>query len=257
MYRVRSTDLWYNAPGIVAAYQPVAAPDPFAARQNVSNDARQAGVYAAQQVGAPVWTGALGWSGFGAGNYLATGITPSATHSMIVSFAGGSGTVWAEVAGSVGTTSTRFRLAPTYVLDTAKRGYHFGAANQAGGARAYAGVLALTPGQGYYNGIADHAPFTVSWSGTPTAIFIGTYNNNGTPASGNYWTGSIGACAISACQLSAAAIWQYSRQMAYCHFNPDWSAWGRRRRYYYAPSAAATFQVAWARNANNVQQVAR
>ena len=250
MYRVRSTGLWYNAPGVVAAYQPIAAPDAFAARQNVGNDGRMAERHMATAVGSPAFASATGWSGFSAANYFSTGVIPAAGYSMIVQFAGGSGTAWSEVAGSLGSGTTRFRIHAKFVNNPAARGYSFAGVSQQGGASVNSGVMAITPGQGFFNGLPDHTPFSPSWSGTAADIFIGTYNGNGT-ASNAFWTGAIGSCVIYACKLSASAIWQYSRQMAYCHVNPDWSAWGRRRRYYYAPSAAG-FQAAWSGQANRL-----
>jgi hypothetical protein len=53
-----------------------------------------------------------------------------------------------------------------------------------------------------------------------------------------YLIGRIQAFAIYV-NLSRSMLSTVFRQMAYCHVNPDWSAWGRKRRYYYAPAQAA------------------
>lgn len=234
MTRVRSTDLWYNAPGIVAAYQPVAAPDPFAARQNVSNDARQASVYAAANGVAPAWSSRTGWTGNGTTQYLTTGITPSSGWSMVVRVDGVTLSNARCAAGSSAVGDTRFMIHPTH------SGFGGGVLYGQGFYTSVtpgvsAGVLAISGQRGYRNGVAETGTIG-SWSGTGNPIFL-LARNSGSP--GEYLPGSLVAALIVRRSLSATEVWQYSRQMAYCNVNPDWSAWGRRRRYYYAPSEAA------------------
>ena len=101
-------------------------------------------------------------------------------------------------------------------------------------------------------------------AGTATKLLVGArYTTAG--AIGNYLDGWVTACAFYERALSAAEILTTYRQMAYCHVNPDWSAWSRRRKWFYAagepgeitgqaavalanlsPSAAGTVDIAGA-----------
>lgn len=239
MYRPRSTDVWYNAPGVVAAYQPVAAPDAFAARQNVSNNARLAGRNTAMPGVAPTWSGASGW-GFSAtsSTYLTTGLYVTAsTWSAIVRVSNATSGTWPFGCDGAANTSgsQRWGMLP-YNIGTDMRfcncGSILGLANTS-----QSGVFAFANRSYYLNGarLGTNIP-----SGTvPTvAITIGALNRSAAPVA--YFTGYVQAFLVPTVTLSDAHVAQYSRQMAYCHANPEWSAWGRRRRYYYAPSEAAS-----------------
>jgi hypothetical protein len=69
-------------------------------------------------------------------------------------------------------------------------------------------------------------------------MFVGKGNSAG------WYSGTnMRAIAICARTLNAAELWSASRQMQYCDVNPDWSAWGRRRRWYYGPQVAAAGRV--------------
>lgn len=227
MTRVRSTDLWFNAPGIVAAYQPIAAPDSLAARQNVGNDARMAGLHTAMPGTLPTWSGATGWAFLAANSqYLTTGITPTASWTVILR---ASGVAMSEEMWAFG----------NYVwvgwgiqLNTNNRTIYYNGDFREVSAVRTGGVWAMAGGQGYYNGAADGTPFSAT--ATPGEIYIGDISG----VYRRYQTAIYQTFAIFRVTLSLAHVAQYSRQMAYCHVNTDWSAWGRRRRYYYAPSVA-------------------
>jgi hypothetical protein len=97
----------------------------------------------------------------------------------------------------------------------------------AGGVLAYAGKAT------YRNGLSDGTISGAANTNTKT-LLLGCYNG---PA--GYFTGKIQTVVIASRTLSPAEMWLASRQVAYCEQNPDWNAWARRRRYFYAPSAAA------------------
>lgn len=200
---------WY----VVAGKTCVAAYDSVAASKAVSQiNLASPGVFDMVEAGTVTWASGS-WSGFSNANYFNTGVTPGNGYSMIVRFADGSGSTWREIAGSLGTGSTRFRLLPMGVADPSKRAYSYGGTTQYAGAAAFSGVMALTPGQGYYNGVADGASWAVSWSGTPVPVFIGTWNNNGTPSNAA-WNGSIQAIAIYSATLTAGEVAAVSAAMA-------------------------------------------
>jgi hypothetical protein len=69
------------------------------------------------------------------------------------------------------------------------------------------------------------------------AIIGARYTTGG--SLGGYWNGYIGACAFYGRALSEAEIVSVSRQMLYCNANPDWSVWGVRRKWFYAPAEDA------------------
>lgn len=244
------TSLWWQMSGVVAAYQPIAAPGPLWARYNMAHGGSNR--YCAVMTGALTWSSRRGWGGFSISNYVNSGVVPTATSAMLCRFADGAGGAWREVCGSAGTLETRFRLAPVSALNTANRSYHFANKNQLGGAAVGGGVLGMTPSTGYYNGLAD-ASIASAWSGVTFPVLIGTWSSGGTPQS-QAWDGTIQAWMIAQRPLSSAEMWTASRQMAYCDVNPEWSVWSRRRQWYYMPGG---FQAAWARNANSVLQVGR
>lgn len=239
MYRVRSTDAWYNAPGVVAAYQPVAAPDAFAGRQNVSNDLRRAGVYAAKLGVAPTWRSSTGWTFNGTTQYLTTGIVPAGnqTWSVLVCFADvTANTAVQALCGywDMSNSANRFTVSPNF---TGNVRLYFYSQYKSVAARVLSGVQGMAGRQPVLNGIVD-GPEVAAGSGTLSEIYVGA-NRKGAVA-GDFLAGAIRCFVITSITLPLSAMAQYSRQMAYCNVNPDWNAWGRRRRYYYAPSEAAS-----------------
>lgn len=244
MYRPRSTDVWFNMPGVVAAWQPVAAPGPLAARYNQAQGGSN--VYQAVNGVAPTWSGAVGWTFNGSTQYLNTGVVATNNQS------------WTAFCAFTDATTngghllgTHDGIGNTYFILRPKNGSN---ALWANGNYAedspymVSGVMAVSGASGYRNGVLEVTCGTApgTWS---RAIYIGAANAVGTAL--YFQACKIQSVVISSVTLSAAAVGQYSRQMAYCHVNPEWSAWGRRRRYYYAPSAAG-FQAAWAARANRL-----
>ena len=248
MYRVRSTDLWYNAPGVVAAYQPVAAPDAFAARQNVSNDLRRVGVYDAKLGVAPAWSAANGWYFDGTSQYFNSGVIPQKTTSALVRFANAQVSNYQTLFGSFGAFGVYFTIGNAVAISHGPYIIYGNTEYRGATSSCTKGVLGLAAGKCYQDG----ALVTVlgGWSGTATMpIYLGAYN----PLLWTYVPSSAQQAAmITHVDLSHAHMVQYSRQMAYCHVNPDWNAWGRRRQYFYAPSQMAGFQAAWAARQNRL-----
>lgn len=229
-YRPRSTDLWFNLAGVVAAYQPVAAPDPRAARMNVSHDARRAGVYAATDGVAPTWAGHTGWMFNGSTQYLDTSLWPSQiaqTNSVLVRYSS-----W--------TRSSYSMLLGTFFSESGTREFNIG--KNGTYSIANHGILNVTLPTGGVVGFAGTAGYidgvnvgTLNSPGVYTTgrLLLGaaTYYNDGLAY--YFATASIQAALIAERTLSPAEVALTSRQMAYCHVNPDWSVWERRRRYYY------------------------
>lgn len=232
MYRVRSTDVWYNAPGVVAAYQPVAAPDSLAARQNVSNDARMAGRYMAVPGVLPTHNPQVGWMFNGSTQYLTTGIVPASGYSMLVKFSDmGTDNGWL-VGAYNGSGNNRFSIGNPNGSSQIEYGSGK-TVNVVYGATVASGVLGVAGQQGYRDGSASGAAIG-AWTGAVTeALAINGLAGFQTAT----LAVKIQAVVISAIAFTPAHVAQYSRQMAYTHVNHDWSAWGRRRRYYYAPSS--------------------
>lgn len=239
-YRSRS-DVWYNAPGAVAAWQPVGAPDPLAARVNVSNDGRLAGRHTATPVNAPAWSPVAGWTFTAASTqYMTTGCSFVVTSTALVMIAGWSGFGVTPFGANSSPAGHSYRLYASQagglnlwvnrnsVSETATAGMQIPSVYGLAGLTAYRNSTVVGT---ISSGMTD--PVTLG-------SYIGANNSNGTPNS--YFNGRILALLISNVTLSHAAVVNYSRQMTYCNANPDWSAWGRRRRYYYAPSLLAAMR---------------
>lgn len=249
MYRVRSTDVWYNVPGIVCAYQPVAAPDAFAARQNVSSDARRAGVYMAVPGVLPTWASATGWTFDRAlGQYLSMGAGLLLKPTTVLIRMTRAGSSFRGVLGGSANGCFAILVWNTNVLMFQTQytlGIFTSSAAYPAAETTFAFSYSVTGVYAYYlNGL-------LTQSGTNDISVSRQTNRIGYSPDGTF-TGKIAALAICNRTLSPAEIWLASRQMAYCNVNPDWSAWGRRRQYFYAPSQMAGFQAAWAARQNRL-----
>lgn len=110
-----------------------------------------------------------------------------------------------------------------------------------------AGVMGIAGATAYRNGLAEPGSMS-SWTGSSNvSLYIGGVHD----LVNTFWgTFSVGAVGIYNITLSSAQMWQRARMLAHLD-NPDWSVWGRRRQYYFAPTAAA-FQAAWAERANRL-----
>lgn len=242
-YVARSRSLWFNLPGVVAAYQPVRAPGPVLARYNQANGGRN--LYKATDGTAPTWRGATGWYFAGASSqFLNTGITAvnDQTWSMVVRFSGlVTSAAYKVICGAYNAASPYQGFMLSGYWDSNSVLYMNSADVKVspkitdGGS----GVLAVAGLQGYRNGIADGSPIGAPRAGAFYPIRIGAVGTQ-TGAQTGYMSGFVQSLAIYRRTLSAAEVWQVSRQMAYCDVNPDWSAWGRRRQWYYLAGTAGT-----------------
>ena len=224
--------LWYAMPGVVAAYQPIACPGgALLARSNVAHGGT--GRYPAVVVGAaPGWSPARGWI-FSGAEYLTTAGHGSSGYdvtpwTMMIQFDNASlvpimnglcGINWFDMASKY------------YGLHQ----YRNGSTTNVSGALT-AGNMALAGQWPYLNGVVDSAaPFTADWQAS-NPIWIGR---------NEHALGTFDARAFLLVNrvLSPAEVFSAARQMAWCHANPDWSVWGRRRRYYYAPSEMAAAAI--------------
>lgn len=253
-YGAKSTNVWYNLPGVVVAYQSIAAPDPFAAQQNVAYNGARFGVYTAMPGVLPTWHGALGWTLNGTSHYFTTNLVPGGINwSMFVRFSGGALSGTRSVCGAYSSAGgNKYFNLSTY---NAGKTYHSLGDNYLDITRSLtAGVMGFASKTAYLNGLVDG---TIPGAGSPPThtISLGCRNSVGT--NDQFFAGNIQALGIYSRELTRSEAQLVSRQMAYCEVNPDWNAWSRRRRYYYAPQAVAgaAFQAAWAHNANSILQV--
>jgi hypothetical protein len=229
-YRPQSTDKWFNMAGIVAAYQPIAAPDHLAARQNMG--AGLLGKYTATPGVAPTWSPVTGWR-FAAAEHLKTGLIPTYTWTTICSFANSGNAVL------FGSTYLKLFAWPFYNAGNSDWGWNNNDFLIA--PRMLAGVVAYAGLNVYRNGVFD-----VAHTGTPaltTEMYLGAANNAGVAAF--KWTGNAMAFAMYARTLTAAEVAIASRQMAYCT-QPEFSVWARQRQYFYLPTTAYGRQLLFA-----------
>jgi hypothetical protein len=129
------------AANCIAAYEPMDAASLAASYTNLANP----GTYNATLGVAPNWAAGTGWTGDGASIYLRTGMTPDATWSAIVRFS--SATVGRIFAGE---TDKRFGIVPVGVADAY---YLFGDVLTVAGGATASGVMAITPGKAWRNGV--------------------------------------------------------------------------------------------------------
>lgn len=218
--------LWFNLPGVLAAWQSAMAPNSAMARYNQANGGTN--LYRAADGVAPTWTPRTGWTFDAATQWLDSGIVPGNGWTFMARFtndggvnrvpmgcrsatAGGSGVVFWATDG-----------------DAAFRAYDYGTRQNEGPA-VTSGIMAMAGPQPYLNGVAEPNPILGTTATTHT-LYLGANNNNGTAAA--FLAGNLYAVAIWSRALSAAEVYLAYRQMAYCGVNPDWSAWGVRRRWF-------------------------
>jgi hypothetical protein len=239
--------LWYNLPGIVAAYQPIAAPSHIAARQNMG--AGLLGKYTATPGTAPTWSPVSGW-GFTAANsqYLATGIMPAETSSWsaFAQFAGvpqtGGGAYSVFGCQKSGGGAAYFYASPYFY--TTQAGFGNGNESSVSGANLAAGNIGFAGRVRYINGIAQAGSLGTGGS-PPVVLTLGCKNAGATR--GEYLTGTLQAVLICSRPLSLAVSALVSLQMKYCA-QPEFSVWARVRNYWFAPTGG--FLPAWATGIN-------
>lgn len=221
--------LWCSLPGVIAVYQPIAAPDALSARRNMAR--RGDGRYGADPGVVPGWSKVSGWTFDGVTQYLSTGIIPDSGYSHLIQYTGSTGTGF-----FCGTTNAYsyfvYRLrandggVPGNVL--------YGVQNEVSRAPSLvAGNLGVAGYQPYRNGLADGAEITSSvWSATQNLYLGGVNLVNSLNGPGAF---TLVAYAIYDRTLSAAEMWLASQQMAYCHINPAWNVWSPQRRWFFIP----------------------
>jgi hypothetical protein len=187
---------WYLAGGIsaancIGAYKAKGAASLAASYLNLANP----GTYDAAPGTAPNWTAANGWVFNGTTHHLLTGITPANTWSMIVRFASLSASAARYAAAAYVDDSDQFSLQPRYT--SPGRAYAIGDSLIVTGTSLAAGVMALTPNQGYLDGVADGEQITPG--NTTGTLYIG---RKGSSATG-YLPGRIYALAVYNVDISA------------------------------------------------------
>lgn len=235
----KSSDVWFNLPGVVAAYQPIAAPDFIAARQNVSSNFGRLGQYTTTPGTAPTWSPASGWTFNGTTQYLTTGIAPTQAYSVIVQFSNRSGAGADQCVIGERETNTK-----VFNLLWESPNWYFQIADMTGSKTKTtpsfdAGNLCIAGTGCYKNGLSVATLASATFSSS-FGFYIGAAQISAGTAS-FFYGGNIQSVLITSRILSPAEVWQASQQMKYCEVNPDWNAWGRRRKWFIvaAPSAGA------------------
>jgi len=224
--------LWFNLPGVVAAYQPVRAPGPLLARYNQAHggDNRYRAELAAGAL--PVWSAVEGWYFPGTTSELSIGLYAYSDWSLLVRYTGVSPVAFNDTILHCGNSLPRLSAGGSWGTSTSQinrwgNGYLIWTV-----ADSTQGVVAAVGADGYKNGVAGGTSFGTWTIGTPSAVAL-SYNLAAR-------TVKIQAGLVCSRILSPAEVWHASRQMQYCDVNPAWSAWGRRRQWYYGPQVAAT-----------------
>lgn len=217
------SSLAWNMSGCVAYYQPVMAPNPLLARYNQAQGGSARHKLTPVST-TPTYSPILGWGG----GYWATGIVPENSNwSMVLRYV---------VSGS-STFAGTYDVAKIFNAQRFGTTLYFGNGTYTNsGVVDNAGTVAIAGRIGYIDGVA-WGPIGADWSGGTHDIYVGGINSGGTPTSPT--AGYIAAIVICRRILSPAEVWHASRQMQYCDVNPDWSAWGRRRQWFYGPQVAA------------------
>jgi hypothetical protein len=229
--------LWWNLPGVVAAYQPVRAPGPLLARYNMAHGRDNR--YRATDGVAPAWSGAAGWTFTARSQWLNSGILPAVSWTALIRLSGVAGDGNYYAFGTYAASgATHFSIQPIYFA----RIYYLNGAALSVAPEQTAGVIGFAGKTAYRNGVPDGTIGAGSASIT-VPVAIGNLNYSGRTYG---ILGSVPAFAIYARTLSSAEVWTVSRQMAYCDVNPDWSVWGRRRQWFYGPQVGSAQALALA-----------
>jgi len=201
---------WYLSGGIsaancIAAYQPKGAANLAASKVNLANP----GTYDAAAGSDPSFDTSYGWSFNGTSQYLTTGIVPlvNQTWSAIVRFTDFAQTGFNALFGSSHAGGKGFIIART----ASYYYYNGGALNIA--TPLADGVSGFAGNKGYRNGVAETG--TIGTDGTNIYdIYIGTFNNVGSPTFGAGNTKKIQAFAIYDTVLTSTQMGLLSTAMA-------------------------------------------
>lgn len=213
--------LWFNLPGVVAAWQPVGAPNSLLARYNMAHGGDNR--YRAAIVGAgPTWNPITGW--YFAGNttdYLNTGLTFAGPWSTVFRITGATANNGYLYGSSASAYRHSIRIASTELYY-----YYADKSVYKGLATSYlTSTLAITNTGGYKNGVLDGAFTSPAWSGSFT-LFLGRSGGEaGFPT-------NMPAFAVYARTLTPAEVRSASHQITYANVNPEWSVWGVRRKWF-------------------------
>lgn len=246
--------LWWNMAGVVAAYQPVRAPGSMLGRSNMACGNNNK--YIADSATKPIWSSVGGWSFDGISTYLDTNLIMSGTTwSAFVRYSGAStsGATAASVIGSNSYSEAQRGISlwphhSTFGRTNARVWVGNGIGRYVDSSNTSTGVIGLSGIICYHNGLVIS---TSNWftpgTGNTSTTYIGAVNASGVAK--EFFNGAIQSVVVLSRTISLTEAWNISHQMAYCDVNPDWSVWGRRRRWYY-DSVLPTFQAAWAAHSN-------
>jgi hypothetical protein len=152
---------WWLSGGIaagncIAAYQPKGAADLATSYVNLANP----GTYDASTGVAPTFNSATGWTFDGSTQWLTTGITAGDTYSMIISFNNCTGDN-RFVGAFQGDWVRRFDMGLRF--GSTSHSYQTGGSFVSLAPALTSGISALTPTQGYLNGLADGTAYTAGF----------------------------------------------------------------------------------------------
>lgn len=229
-YVSRDPRLWFNIPGILAAYMPVRAPDSTLARRNVALGGLDA--YRAVDGVAPAWNAAGGWA-FNGTQWLNTGILPATGYTITGRYANLVQTLDRTLIGAGNAAHDGHEIRPMWNNDALFRMAWTHGSGTIGRTPGNSAVLLLSGRRTYYNGQYEMTIGTTSLTSNST-YGIGAKLYAASASTTFKFAGDIQVIAIYARTLSDAEAFACSHQIAYCDINPEWSAWGRQRRYWYA-----------------------
>lgn len=227
--------VWYNMPGVVAAYQPQYAPGFVTSLQNMRNGG-DAG-YTAMVGVAPTHNPVTGWTFNGISQYLKTDILPDTNRSIMVQLQNVPAVAnQTPIGGRTDSNNGLFIISN----DGSNNNVVYRYGDNIIRAPAASGTINLCRAGVFCfrNGVADGAAGISSSSATLNAMYLGALNSAGSP--GVWFAGVMSAVVIFDRDriLTPSEVWDTYLQMAHLN-NPAWSAWARKRQYYYAPAAAA------------------
>lgn len=192
---------WWQIPGqtCIAAYQPKGAASLAASYVNLANP----GTNDAAPGVAPGWTAADGWVCSGS-SWLDTGLTPALdqSYSVAVRFSGASASNRMPFGMLCGRGQLYYNPRRGSADDMV---FQHGVAQAAVLERASAGVAAIAGAYGFFDGsVSTGAMAGFGSSGDMYSIYVGAYNNAGSPGGSFY--GGIQAVVIYSTTLSAADV---------------------------------------------------
>lgn len=232
--------VWWQMPGVVAAYQFVAAPTFHHVLRNVA----PSGGYPLTSASYPGWLPHSGARFNGSNQYLYLTVAPQSSWSILIRFSNittgedSNGSICGALASN--DTTSILRINPKYT--SARYFYdHYGrvTVNNA----PTSGSLSVAGTSCYLNAVSDG---TISQSNTGLSVarigLGGVWLHN--YGFGWFCGVDIQSVLIVSRPLSFAEVELASHQMNYCESNPAWNAWAPKRRYYYtAPTVAGAVGI--------------